>query len=287
VCCGIGCDVGSHCGLAFMMEHWRCLKEPEFSLEACECVALERLAARALALRPCHEPTHYMIAGHGVSDELRANPNEPEHGEDVELTVARDLAARLAKHTAPGHEVISIRLLLSPPGAPAQQWHLDYARHFTEVQTAFVAVSQSTADNCTELLDLGDQCEHIAKLARSTSGPLPESTWRKLCPDAKVRPLEFAQWDVCALRTSHVFHRRGPNKSDFTRITFNVDLACLTESPGFIDVDMQRSLAEDRLCGQEYVDDLEEQDVTLEGELSDDDRRASLREPIKQVLGGG
>ena len=42
-------------------------------------------------------------------------------------------------------------MLLSPPGAPAQPWHLDYAREFSTVDTIFVAATAATADNATEV----------------------------------------------------------------------------------------------------------------------------------------
>ena len=50
------------------------------------------------------------------------------------LATLKEFAAKLAVTLTPGMDVISIRVLFSPPGSPAQPFHLDYAQHFSEVR---------------------------------------------------------------------------------------------------------------------------------------------------------
>jgi len=233
------------------MEHVQLFDDIEVSED--ERSALLRLVDRALALNSSQGPAHYMVAGCGVLEDL-------ERG-DRDHACACALAKRLAAFIAPGFTVISIRILLSPPGSPAQPWHLDFAQDFSEVRTAFLAISPSSALNSTQILDFGDDAPRIAEMARTSEGPLPSEAW---CDSvAQVWPITCSPWQLSMLRTSHAFHRRGENKSAFTRITFNVDMARLEESPNFVDLDMQRALNGHRLCSREVVDDLTEQDVCL------------------------
>ena len=76
-------------------------------------------------------------------------------------------------------------------------------------------------------------------------------------------PLALRAWEAVVVRTSHAFHRRGANRNDSARLTFNVDLARLAECPEFVDVDTLRSLSTRRVCSMRWIDELEEQDISL------------------------
>mmetsp|Transcript_10962 Transcript_10962/g.20642 ORF Transcript_10962/g.20642 Transcript_10962/m.20642 type:complete len:242 (+) Transcript_10962:44-769(+) len=222
------------------------------------CAAVAEVVDKAMAENSA-APFHYMISGTNVADvRLKADCKQ--------LAVLKDFASSLASTLTPGMDVISVRLLFSPPNSPAQRFHLDYAQHFSEVQTIFISVSPSTSSNCTEWLNFGAATGEVAQRARELAR---KSGVLELPQLSEVRPtverLVLSAWQTCILRTSHVFHRRGPNRSDFTRITFNVDVAKISESPQFIDLDMRRSLLQHRICGQEVVDDLDEQDICVHG----------------------
>jgi len=230
----------------------------DFDLSQANREALQCVADAVLASRPCNEPMHYMIAGNNVADSCLPN-------DCSELGLLKALANDLAAKVAPGMDVISVRLLFSPAGAPAQPFHLDFARHFSDVRTLFVAISSATVLNCTEVLNLGSHNAEFVSRARKAAATGSAACKLEDCMDRciGVEPLLLDRWQVCMLQTSHAFHRRGANCSDFIRITFNVDVACVSESPDFVDVDMQRSLSQHRLCGRDVIDDLDEQDVSL------------------------
>eukprot|EP00929_Paragymnodinium_shiwhaense_P047219 TRINITY_DN23946_c0_g1_i2.p1 TRINITY_DN23946_c0_g1~~TRINITY_DN23946_c0_g1_i2.p1 ORF type:complete len:281 (-),score=61.12 TRINITY_DN23946_c0_g1_i2:9-851(-) len=242
------------------MEHVRFL--PELRLQPEEQKLLLRLEQKAVASATTRGPAHFMVSGHGVCDEESAEALDEAGRRDIEAT--RALAEHLASIVSPGLDVISVRLLISPPGAPEQPWHLDYARQFREVHTLFVPLTPSTEETCTELLELQKPSADIAEIARAAHGPLPVEAWRPQCEgEPAILALVLDEWQCCVARTSHVFHRRSANTGAFTRITFNVDMASLRESPNFVDVDCQRSLLRARLCPQAEVDELEEQDASL------------------------
>eukprot|EP00930_Biecheleria_cincta_P006508 TRINITY_DN10752_c0_g1_i2.p1 TRINITY_DN10752_c0_g1~~TRINITY_DN10752_c0_g1_i2.p1 ORF type:complete len:119 (-),score=17.00 TRINITY_DN10752_c0_g1_i2:257-613(-) len=108
---------------------------------------------------------------------------------------------------------------------------------------------------------MGNESERIRALARTSKGPLQLSSSE--C-NTKIAPLLLDQSKVCRIRTSHAFHRRGANTSNYVRVTFNVDVASSAEAPNFKDLDLERALLGNRVCGQDIVDELAEQDVTLE-----------------------
>ena len=219
--------------------------------------ALRQVVCEAMPGEPT-EPFHYMVWG--------MNAGDGRQSDETHLAVLRDYAVNLASALTPGMDVISVRVLFAPPGCPAQPFHLDYAQHFSEVRTIFVSVSPSTASNCTECLMFGEMNSDVAARARQLvqKGMVVELS--QIC-DCKpvVQPLVLDAWQTCILRTSNVFHRRSPNRSDFTRITFNVDVARVRECPEFVDVDTRRSLGHQRICGREVVDALDEQDICLHG----------------------
>ncbi|CAE7742068.1 PEP4 [Symbiodinium pilosum] len=220
--------------------------------------ALAQVVCKATAEQPS-EPFHYMIWGRNA--EGARQPKGSEH-----LATLKEFAAKLAVTLTPGMDVISIRVLFSPPGSPAQPFHLDYAQHFSEVRTIFISASPSTASNCTEWLDFGETNSEIVARARQLVQKGITLELSDLSPHKPaVQSLVLDAGQVCVLRTSHVFHRRGPNRSEFTRITFNVDVAHLPESPEFVDLDTCRSLGQKRICGLDVVDALDEQDICLHG----------------------
>eukprot|EP00929_Paragymnodinium_shiwhaense_P047218 TRINITY_DN23946_c0_g1_i1.p1 TRINITY_DN23946_c0_g1~~TRINITY_DN23946_c0_g1_i1.p1 ORF type:complete len:226 (-),score=35.98 TRINITY_DN23946_c0_g1_i1:115-792(-) len=151
------------------MEHVRFL--PELRLQPEEQKLLLRLEQKAVASATTRGPAHFMVSGHGVCDEESAEALDEAGRRDIEAT--RALAEHLASIVSPGLDVISVRLLISPPGAPEQPWHLDYARQFREVHTLFVPLTPSTEETCTELLELQKPSADIAEIARAAHGPLP------------------------------------------------------------------------------------------------------------------
>lgn len=237
------------------MEEVQLVKDAQLSEANRE--ALQSVADAVLASCKCVEPMHYMIAGTNVSDARLPS-------DCSKLDSLRELASDLAAKVAPGMDVISVRLLFSPPGAPAQPFHLDYARHFSQVKTIFVAVSPATASNCTEFLNLGSRnAELVSRAREATESGLPACDVEEFKRHSCVEQIVLDRWQVCMVNTVNVFHRRGANRSDFIRIAFNIDCAHLSDSPDFVDVDMKRSLAQERVCGLDVVDDLDEQDVSL------------------------
>eukprot|EP01062_Namystynia_karyoxenos_P037118 TRINITY_DN27024_c0_g1_i1.p2 TRINITY_DN27024_c0_g1~~TRINITY_DN27024_c0_g1_i1.p2 ORF type:complete len:257 (+),score=40.26 TRINITY_DN27024_c0_g1_i1:68-772(+) len=197
------------------------------------------------------EAFHLMIWGRGVDEDGSAG------ADGAACAVARRLVAELLPHLG----IVSIRMLYSPPGCPAQQWHLDFAQDFGEVRTIFVGVTSATADNCTELLRFGSGEADLVAKARGTGRPLPRAEWSAV-PHSIV-PVEMAQWETVVLHTSHCFHRRGANHSGATRVTFNIDCAPVHAAPGWQCVDSMRSLHTGRVCPRAQIDELSEQDCFL------------------------
>ena len=92
-----------------------------------------------------------------------------------------------------------------------------------EVRTIFLSASPSTASNCTECLMFGEMNSEVAARARqfAQKGMTVELSDLACAADTRpsVQSLVLDAWQMCILRTSHVFHRRSANRSDFTRIT--------------------------------------------------------------------
>eukprot|EP00756_Hemistasia_phaeocysticola_P046775 Hpha_TRINITY_DN2059_c0_g1::TRINITY_DN2059_c0_g1_i1::g.83073::m.83073 len=198
---------------------------------------------------------HAMIWGRGVDDDKGGG------GDDRVAGLARRLAAELC----PGSEVISIRMLFSEDGCPPQPWHIDYARDFADVRTILLGVTRSTASNCTEVLAFPDasSAAAVCRLAREQDRPLAKAEWERYNPS--LQPLLLEGWDAVVVRTSHIFHRRGGNRSGFARITLNVDCVpgeC-ADIAQFQCLDTQRNRESGRICPREQVDNLGEQDCFL------------------------
>eukprot|EP01065_Artemidia_motanka_P052702 TRINITY_DN958_c3_g2_i1.p1 TRINITY_DN958_c3_g2~~TRINITY_DN958_c3_g2_i1.p1 ORF type:complete len:239 (+),score=10.57 TRINITY_DN958_c3_g2_i1:415-1131(+) len=200
-------------------------------------------------------PHHIMLWGKGVDD----------GGTGCDADVW-GVVSRLVQKTVPGLDVLSVRLLVSPPGSPAQPWHIDYAQDFRTVWTILLGLTPSTELNCTELLRFGtpgDGVElELLERARKQAAPLRRDDWSS--QPHSIVPLVLEQWEAVVLQTSHCFHRRGPNRTSEFRITLNVDCAPAASAAEWICVDTQRSLNAGRVCPREQVDDLGEQDCYLD-----------------------
>lgn len=196
----------------------------------------------------------------------RCPPDVHDENPGPDVLLARALAERLAELAAPDLDVLSVRILLAPPGCGAQPWHLDYAKYFPEVRTVFLSVTRSTTENCTEILQLGGSAALTDLVARAKrqGKALSSEAWEDLRGDGRIVPVTFEPWEVGWVRTSHAFHRRGANRSGFARITFNVDLARLADAPDYIDFDYARHVETDRIAPLEEIDELDEQDVSLD-----------------------
>ena len=85
-----------------------------------------------------------MIYGHGAPPSLALSDDTQRL-----LVLSRTLVARFE----PDALLLSVRLLVAPPGFAAQGWHLDYrAFDSLNAQTLFAALTPCTRENCTELL---------------------------------------------------------------------------------------------------------------------------------------
>lgn len=211
--------------------------------------------------------SHVMLQGFGVSAPQECPALGGNGGFPDPVTAERLLA--IARNQVQALEnrptcLLSVRILLSPPGAPAQSWHLDYAGPGYEgvkARTVFVALTPATADNCTEFLHFRSPSARHAfdqKLLGTSSGVrcigIPEEA-------VDVQSVLMDKFDVAWLETSRTIHRRGPNTSAFTRATLNVDYSLETEERlrviGFVDDDMRTAQAcPFQAVGPSVVDDL-------------------------------
>jgi hypothetical protein len=66
------------------------------------------------------------------------------------LDVARSLLTEgiVSGRIPPSDEILMCGFLISEPGAPAQEWHIDYEEH--DIGTIFVPLTVETADNSTQ-----------------------------------------------------------------------------------------------------------------------------------------
>ena len=186
---------------------------------------LLRRVATALIARGLDGPSHVMLYGHGAP----APP--PMHllcdGERQRLLA---LARRLVAGFEPSALLLSVRILVAPPGFAPQGWHLDYRAHdCLATQTVFAALTPCTAENCTEMLVPADE-PAMARLdeavgeellrAPAASGRVVQVASRQM----SLQPLLMESFGVCCVVTSRLPHRRGPTlAAAHTRVVLNVD----------------------------------------------------------------
>ena len=112
-----------------------------------ERAALARIVER---VGPVKEAVHFCVYGYGV-----VGDTESESGD---LLVLRKAAERLAGTDG---LVVSVRVLFAPPGSVAQKFHLDFAKDFEDVETYWVAVTESRDECCTELVHFEKEDERF------------------------------------------------------------------------------------------------------------------------------
>ena len=208
---------------------------------------LRRIASEV----PSAEPNHVMLYGHGAPPSLALSVVDTQRL----LTLARALVA----HFEPDALLLSVRLLVAPPGFAAQGWHLDYrAFDSLNAQTLFAALTPCTRENCTELLLPFD----AARLERDVAEQLlRDRLVVDVAPsDVSERPLLLDEFAVCVVPTSRLPHRRGPTvAAGHTRVVLNVDFTTCSPAKlaaiGFVDDDAV-SAAEGTFVGKDVVDDL-------------------------------
>ena len=107
---------------------------------------LSSLSSSLLKALPCDEPCHVMIKGYGVNTYQRSKFIAPE----IQVAV-EDLASKLTSQIENGPTtLLSLRILIAPPGCSAQEWHLDYrASGVEENHTVFVAMSPTSEVHTT------------------------------------------------------------------------------------------------------------------------------------------
>eukprot|EP00750_Incisomonas_marina_P015368 INCI18196.5.p1 GENE.INCI18196.5~~INCI18196.5.p1 ORF type:complete len:367 (-),score=71.90 INCI18196.5:1233-2333(-) len=99
-------------------------------------------------------PSHVMLWGRGSP-----TPSAIGIFDSGDLPAVLDLSRRLvASLTSDAtFHLLSVRLLIAPPGCGPQAWHLDYRSYpGLRTQTAFAAMTPSSALNCTELAEFQD-----------------------------------------------------------------------------------------------------------------------------------
>ena len=199
---------------------------------------------------PSAEPNHVMLFGHGAPPSLPLSDDTQRL-----LALSRTLVARFE----PDALLLSVRLLVAPPGFAAQGWHLDYrAFDSLNAQTLFAALTPCTRENCTELLLPAD----AAQLERDVAEQLlRDRLVVDVAPsDVSERPLLLDEFAVCVVPTSRLPHRRGPTvAAGHTRVVLNVDFTTCSPAKlaaiGFVDDDAV-SAAEGTFVGRDVVDDL-------------------------------
>lgn len=211
-----------------------------------------------------------MIMGAGVEEDAASLA-------DSNFAAARDLARRLQAEFCPNLGILSVRLLISPPGCDKQRWHLDFVKSFTDAMAALIPVTPSTAENPYEVLDLGGKqhTDALAEIARAAGRPLETDEWQHLAPlqqHAKAVPLLLDSFELALVKNSHAFHRRGRNSSNYSRITFTVDMAPMWQDPKFVDLDSLESRERGRVAPSQEIDELDEQDAALQDWQAEPDR---------------
>ena len=228
---------------------------------ATEHELLQRVAA-ALIARDLDGPSHVMLYGHGAPAVL---PSTVSAGDAQRLlTLAGSLVAGFEPHAL----LLSVRLLVAPPGYEPQGWHLDYrAFDCLATQTVFAALTPCTAENCTELLMPTDEgaaarldaavAEELLRAPADGAGLMVQVSPRQVV----LQPLLLERFGVCCVPTGRLPHRRGPTlAAAHTRVVLNVDFT--TCSPAklhaidFVDDDAFEAASSGGIVGRAVVDDL-------------------------------
>ena len=155
--------------------------------------------------------------------------------------------------------ILSVRILVSPKGCEAQQYHLDYKRDSEfDCRTLFIALTPSTPENCTEYLEFHQ--EHDEYLFQKRVDKCSDASELTTIPVTNVRKkcLIVKPHDIVFMNTSKIPHRRGPTfHSTFTRIVLNIDITPhIKELSKFEDTDYLDSLSNGCIASQKVVDDL-------------------------------
>ena len=154
--------------------------------------------------------------------------------------------------------ILSVRILVSPKGCEAQQYHLDYKRDSQfDCRTLFIALTPSTPENCTEYLEFNQ--EHDEYLFQKRVDKCSDASGLTTIPVTNVRKkCLIVKPHVVFMNTSKIPHRRGPTfHSTFTRIVLNIDITPhIKELSKFEDTDYLDSLSNGCIASQKVVDDL-------------------------------
>mmetsp|Transcript_119952 Transcript_119952/g.340042 ORF Transcript_119952/g.340042 Transcript_119952/m.340042 type:complete len:265 (-) Transcript_119952:64-858(-) len=255
-----------------------------------ERLFLKRIADAVLASRdfragPCHVMV-YGLGAHELQDSrVGGGLLLPEERAKL-LAISQRLAREFAGEgkSLSGHTLLSVRLLVAPAGCSAQQWHLDYRMHpGLDTWTIFAALTECTADNCTEVL-----MPRSPGIAESLERRVEQAISRRQCPpldryecegecrvvvnrsEVEFVSLVMEPFDVVCVPTARLPHRRGPTEAaSHTRVVLNCDFTrCSSEAvqrAGFVDDDSVTAASPGckGVVPREVVDDLH-QEVVVE-----------------------
>ena len=76
------------------------------------------------------------------------------------------------KSNATSIVILSVRLMVSPPGSKAQPWHLDYSGTSANCQSVFVNISKSVEGNCTEYVEFESSEDEVKCIERARAALL-------------------------------------------------------------------------------------------------------------------
>eukprot|EP01063_Lacrimia_lanifica_P015543 TRINITY_DN22263_c0_g1_i1.p1 TRINITY_DN22263_c0_g1~~TRINITY_DN22263_c0_g1_i1.p1 ORF type:complete len:296 (+),score=63.95 TRINITY_DN22263_c0_g1_i1:128-889(+) len=207
------------------------------------------------------QPCHVMAYGYGA-------PTPPvtlllSAGRRAQLLA---IAGALARGFSAEARLLSVRLLVAPPGAGAQQWHLDYRSHAgLNTRTVFAAMTPATEENCTEMLVPADRAAADNFERRVEAVESRDEMPQVAVPAANFQPMSLLldTFEVACVATSRLPHRRGPTgacAAGRVRVTLNVDYTECSEAAlqriGFLDDDSVTASASGGVVGRAVVDDL-------------------------------
>ena len=76
--------------------------------------------------------------------------------------------------------ILSVRLMVSPPGSKAQPWHLDYSGTSANCQSVFVNISKSVKGNCTEYVEFESSEDEVKCIERARAALLKSGKYSKV-----------------------------------------------------------------------------------------------------------